>query len=76
MIHWKIKWFVSQNKNTPDQFAGDFFQKQYLLVESVIPPILLHFWIALDLLANLKETHKVKWACRVEATSIMSVVKE
>ena len=31
--------------------------------------------IALGLLANLKETRKVKWACRVEATSITSVAK-
>ncbi len=31
---------------------------------------------ALGLLANLKETRKVKWACRVKATSIVSVVKE
>ncbi len=29
---------------------------------------------ALGLLANLKETREVKWACWVEATSIMSVV--
>ncbi len=32
--------------------------------------------IALGLLANLKETREVKWACQVEATSIASVVKE
>ncbi len=32
--------------------------------------------IALGLLANLKETHEVKWACQVEATSITSEVKE
>ncbi len=31
---------------------------------------------ALGLLAHLKKTREVKWACRVEATSIMSVVKE
>jgi hypothetical protein len=31
---------------------------------------------ALGLLANLKETRKVKWVSQVEATSIMSVVKE
>ncbi len=30
---------------------------------------------ALGLLANLKETREVKWACQVEATSIRSVVK-
>ncbi len=29
---------------------------------------------ALGLLANLKETHEVKRACQVEATSIKSVV--
>ncbi len=33
-------------------------------------------WLALGLLANLKETRKVNWVCRVETTSIMSVVKE
>ncbi len=31
---------------------------------------------AIGLLANLKQTHKVKGAYRVEATSIMTVVKE
>jgi hypothetical protein len=38
----------------------------------------LWFWweIALGLLANLKETRKVKRAYRVEATSIKSVVTE
>jgi hypothetical protein len=32
--------------------------------------------IAIGLLAHLKETRKVKGACQVEATSIMTVVKE
>ncbi len=31
---------------------------------------------ALVLLANLKKTHEVKGACRVEATSIATVLKE
>jgi hypothetical protein len=31
---------------------------------------------ALGLLANLKKTHEVKGACRVEVTSITTIVKE
>jgi hypothetical protein len=33
-------------------------------------------WYALGLLANLKETRKVKRVCRVEATSIRSVLNK
>ncbi len=32
--------------------------------------------MALGLLANLKETRKVKWAYQVKATSIANVIKE
>ncbi len=35
------------HRNSPDRFVEDFLQKIYLVVESVIQPILLHFWIPL-----------------------------
>jgi hypothetical protein len=38
--------------------------------------MLLKLNLALGLLANLKETHEVKRACQIEATSIKSVVNE
>jgi hypothetical protein len=34
----------------PDRFVGDFLQKQNLVEESVLHPLLLQFWIPLGLL--------------------------
>ncbi len=68
----------TEDATVNDDEVNIFLSGKYeiFITEAVMETMETSSSVALDLLANLKEMPKVKEVCQVEATSIMTVVKE